>query len=79
MVKFRKLIPIRNSEITHRINVENFLNDKIAAIRCHKTQNATWHQFEKMKMDYENIAKWEVFVQKWPKAEKNIIKYDLFQ
>jgi LmbE family N-acetylglucosaminyl deacetylase len=78
MVTFRKLIPINGSEVTHRINVENFLRDKIAAIQCHKTQNALWHQFEKMITDYKNFAKWEVFVQKLPKAENKIIKNDLF-
>lgn len=76
---FLKLIPINNSEVTHRINVEKFMDNKITAIKCHKTQDATWHQFEKMKPDYRNIAKWEVFVQKWPKPEAGIVKCSLFE
>lgn len=79
MVTFRKLIPIKSSEVTHKINVESFIDDKIAAIHCHKTQFVAWHQFQKMKVDYRNFAKWEVFVQKWPKPENNIIKHDLFE
>lgn len=79
MITFRKLIPISNSEVTHRINVENFISDKIAAIQCHKTQNAVWHQFEKMKTNYKNFAKWEVFIQKWPKPKVKLLKHDLFE
>ena len=79
MVTFRKLIPITDGEVTHRINVENFINDKIVAIRCHKSQIDAWHEFEKMKTDYKTFTKCEVFVQKWPKPENNIIKHDLFE
>jgi LmbE family N-acetylglucosaminyl deacetylase len=79
MVTFRRLIPIRSSEVTHRINVKPYIEDKIAAIQCHKTQNAAWHQFEKMKTNFKTFAKWEVFVQKWPKPEDTRVKYDLFE
>ena len=60
-------------------NVENFIDDKIAAIKCHKTQIATWHKFEKLKKDFKTYNKWEVFVQKWPKPENKEIKYDLLE
>ncbi len=79
MVTFQKLIPINSIEVTHKTNVEKFIGDKIAAIQCHKTQNTTWHQFEKMKADFKDFAKWEVFVQKWPKPENKTIKHDLFE
>lgn len=78
MVTFRKLIPIDQSEITHRINVEDFIKEKVAAIRCHKTQTALWRQFKRSKIDFKDFAKWEVFVQKWPKPERTIIKHELF-
>jgi LmbE family N-acetylglucosaminyl deacetylase len=79
MITFRKLIPIMNGEVTHKINVEDFISDKIIAIQCHETQIDLWQQFQKMKTDYKIFAKWEVFVQKWPKPENNNIKYDLFE
>jgi len=79
MVTYRKLIPIKNNEVTHRINVENFISDKIAAIQCHKTQNAEWQQIKKVDLDFDSFAKWEVFVQKWPKSNFKTIKYDLFE
>jgi LmbE family N-acetylglucosaminyl deacetylase len=74
MVAFRKFIPITNGEITHRLNVEDFIDDKIAAIQCHETQNAFWQQFEKSNLDFKSFSKWEVFVQKWPKPENKRIK-----
>jgi LmbE family N-acetylglucosaminyl deacetylase len=79
MVTFRKLNPIINSEVTHKINVEDFISDKIAAIQCHETQNALWQNFNKMNTDFKTFAKWEVFVQKWPEPENKTIKYDLFE
>jgi LmbE family N-acetylglucosaminyl deacetylase len=78
IVTFRKLIPIENEEITHIIDVENFVSDKIAAIECHKTQISLWHQFQNMKIDFGIYAKLEIFVQKWPKLENTDIKHDLF-
>jgi LmbE family N-acetylglucosaminyl deacetylase len=78
MVIFRKLIPIADHEITHRINVGDFLNEKIAAIQCHKTQETVWHQFEEQKIDFRTFAEWEVFVQKWPKPDNRRVKHDLF-
>ncbi len=79
LAEFHNLIPIKDTEITHRLNVENFINDKIAAIHCHKTQVAVWHQFMDHKIDFKEFAKWEVFVQKWPKPDNNIIKHNLFE
>jgi len=79
MITFQKLFPIANHEITHRINVANYIDQKIAAIRCHKTQESVWHQFEKQKIDFKKFAEWDVFVQKWPETENLRIKYDLFE
>jgi LmbE family N-acetylglucosaminyl deacetylase len=79
MVTFQKLTPIAESEITHRINVGDFINDKIAAIRCHKTQETVWQRFEEHKIDFKTFAEWEVFVQKWPVPKDNTVKFDLFE
>ena len=78
MVTIQKLIAINSSEVTHKINVENFIGDKIAAIQCHKTQTDVWHQLERIKPDFNSFAKWEVFVQKWPKPDTKSIKDDIF-
>jgi len=78
MVTFTDLIPISDHEITHRVNIENFIDEKIAAIHCHKTQNTVWQQFVESQIDFKAFSKWEIFVQKWPKPENNKIKYDLF-
>ncbi len=79
LVSFTNLISIPDSEVTHRINVETFINDKIEAIRCHETQDAMWNQFREKKIDFKEFAKWEVFVQKRPKPDNNIIKHNLFE
>jgi LmbE family N-acetylglucosaminyl deacetylase len=79
MVTFQKLIPINNDEITHKIDVEDYLDSKINAIRCHKTQNEVWRQFEESEMDFKSFARWEIFVQRWPIIENKILKYNLFQ
>ena len=52
MVTFRKLFPIEDKEITHSINVEDFISDKIEAIRCHRTQISLWQQFQNQAMDF---------------------------
>jgi LmbE family N-acetylglucosaminyl deacetylase len=79
MISFRKLIPISDNEITHRIDVENFVDNKISAIQCHKTQNDQWLQIEKLNINFRKFAEWEIFVQKWPRPETGRIKDSLFQ
>jgi hypothetical protein len=79
MITFRELIPIDNNEITHKIDVGNYISNKIEAIKCHETQILLWHQFQNLKMDFDKLAKWEVFVQKWPKPNDSAIKYELFE
>jgi LmbE family N-acetylglucosaminyl deacetylase len=79
MLKSHNLIPVLNSEVTHRIYVEQFIKDKIAAIQCHYTQITLWRKFVAEGVDFNALSKWEVFVQKWPKPENRRIKHDLFE
>ena len=76
---FEKFFAIEENEITHRINVEDCLDIKEKAIRCHKTQLAMWQKFMKYGVDVNDLFRWEVFVQKWPAPEKNTLKHDLFE
>ena len=78
MSLFRNLIPVIDSEITHRIDVGDYVDDKIAAIRCHQTQRTAWQKLLEMQTEYKNFARWEVFVQKWPPPDKKTVKHELF-
>jgi LmbE family N-acetylglucosaminyl deacetylase len=78
MVTFQHLIAVRQEEVTHRIDVEDYIDTKVSAICCHKTQISIWNQFLKSGIDFDRFARWEVFVQRCPVPESTEIKHDLF-
>jgi LmbE family N-acetylglucosaminyl deacetylase len=79
MVDFERWFAVPGSEITHRIDVEDCLDVKTAAICCHKTQLTLWTKLIKHRINLRNLFRWEYFVQKWPAPEGNTISYDLFE
>ena len=78
-MSYTNAVPISDNEITHRINVDEFIDDKIAAIQCHKTQSSVWQQIVEMNINFKEFARCEVFVQKYPKPDNNSVKHNLFE
>ena len=62
----RRLIPIPENEITHVIDVTPYLNYKLEAIRCHKSQSAAWERMKKVEGGIELYFRNEHFSQIWP-------------
>ncbi|GAB4372432.1 MAG: PIG-L family deacetylase [Calditrichia bacterium] len=75
----RRLIPIPEEEITHKIDILPFLEKKIKAIQCHVTQAELWKQLQLMGIPYDEFARWEHFSQVFPPVKKNRIAHDLFE
>jgi len=73
----RKLYPMEENNITHKIDVSAYLKKKIDAMQCHKTQEELWKTFEKMGKDFYSFSRWEYFTQVWPEDDNGIIKYEL--
>jgi hypothetical protein len=69
---------MRDEEITHKIDVREYLKLKIEAIQCHSTQDELWKQMQQLEGDYENSASWEYFSQKWPQRIPQSISLTLF-
>lgn len=70
----RKLFAIQQDKITHQVDVSKFIDTKIKAIKCHRTQEELWQQIQKVHGKYEDFAKWEYFSQVWPKTSDKGIK-----
>ncbi len=65
----RKLFPIPPEEITHCIEVGEYLSYKFKAIRCHQTQMELFRMLEKMVGDFSEYASREYFSQVLPYRE----------
>lgn len=77
LVAFRKLIPIPENEITHRVNVGSYLKYKLAAIECHASQRALWEKLQKIAGGYQKYGRSDYFSQVWPKPDPGGIRYRL--
>lgn len=65
-ITHRQLHPIAQGEITHRLDVDNTVEQKIAAIRCHHTQSDLWEQMQQLPGDIRTFFRYEHFVQAIP-------------
>ncbi len=65
-IKSRALFPIPDEEVTHVIDVSDFLDHKLAAIRCHKSQSELWQRMESVDGGFRIYAAREHFGQVWP-------------
>ena len=68
-VGFRKLRPIPDGEVTHIIDVAEYLDYKLKAIECHKSQLELWDKLRSIEGGYAQYARWEHFSQAWPVPE----------
>ncbi|MBN2364702.1 MAG: PIG-L family deacetylase, partial [Calditrichaeota bacterium] len=74
----RKLIPLNQYEITHKIDVSGFLSQKKKAIQCHKSQVELWRMLENTPAGYDGFASLEYFVQIRPFPANKEISAELF-
>jgi LmbE family N-acetylglucosaminyl deacetylase len=65
-VSFRELVPIPEAELTHVIDVSPYLEHKLKAIHCHKSQSELWEKLRSLDGGYAEYAKQEHFAQAWP-------------
>ena len=65
-VTHRKLAPIPDEELTHVLDVSNYLEFKFAAIRCHKSQAESWERMKNIEGGIESYLRNEHFSLIWP-------------
>ncbi len=69
-VVHRKLTPIPGEEITHILDVSGYLEYKLAAIRCHRSQSESWDRIRMVPGGIESYMGKEYFSQVWPTAKR---------
>lgn len=69
-VGYRKLMPIPESEITHVIDVSNYLDYKLHAIHCHHSQAESWQRMRTVQGGIRAFLQNEHFSQIWPAPGK---------
>ena len=79
MIPQRTLFAMPEQDVTHRIDVRAYLEKKKAAIGCHETQEELWIVFQESKMKYEELNRWEYFVQARPQSYKHAVGNKLFE
>ncbi len=66
LIKNRTLYPIPEDQITHRIDVGEFLEVKKQAIQCHQSQLELWERVQQVEGGYDAMARFEHFRQVYP-------------
>ncbi len=66
LITHRKIIPIPNREITHCLDVRSFIPQKLAAAKCHASQEELFQQFLNLGDGLNAFWQRECFVQVWP-------------
>jgi N-acetylglucosamine malate deacetylase 2 len=70
-VSHRKLWPIPEDEITHIIDVSEYLDYKFSAIRCHQSQSEAWERMQTIEGGILLYLHQEHFSQVWPISKHN--------
>jgi LmbE family N-acetylglucosaminyl deacetylase len=65
-IQHRKLAPIPAHEVTHVIDVSQYLDYKFTAIRCHQSQAEGWERMKSIEGGLEAFLRNEHFSQVWP-------------
>ncbi len=71
-IAFRQLFPIPDRDVTHVLDVSSFLDDKLAAILCHKSQSETWQKMQSVDGGFRAWAAQEHFCQAWPEPDARV-------
>ncbi len=69
-IAHRKLAPIPAHEVSHVIDVSEYLQYKFAAIRCHQSQAEGWERMKSIEGGLEAFLRNEHFSQVWPAARQ---------
>ncbi|MGA2260768.1 MAG: PIG-L deacetylase family protein [Acidobacteriota bacterium] len=69
-ISHRKLTPIPDDEITHVIDVSQYLDYKFSAIRCHQSQSEAWEKIQAVEGGLASHLRYEHFSQVWPIPEQ---------
>lgn len=65
-INHRRLTPIPAAELTHTIDVSQYLDSKIKAIQCHRSQAEGWERMKSIAGGLEEFLHHEHFSQVWP-------------
>lgn len=76
-VTHRTLYAMTEEEITHLIEVSDYLSLKTEAMQCHFTQQELWDQLRSVPEGYESFAGKEYFSEAWPPTHHHNIKSNL--
>ncbi len=79
MIPERELFAMPEQDITHRIDVNKYLDKKKAAIKCHETQEELWKIFQDLPLSYEELNRWEHFMQVRPLPSKSNLHHKFFE
>jgi LmbE family N-acetylglucosaminyl deacetylase len=77
MLPQRELYAMPEQDVTHRIDVDAYIDKKKAAIACHKTQEELWKTLQDSPLSYEKLNRWEHFVQVRPLPSKRHMSQNL--
>jgi LmbE family N-acetylglucosaminyl deacetylase len=66
----RKLYPIPRFQITHKIDVSEFVNKKMTAIKCHDSQMEIFNKIDEVPGRFKRISHKELFAKVWPKTKQ---------
>ncbi len=69
-VTHRKIFPIPDAELTHVIDVSEYLEYKFNAIRCHQSQSEAWERMKTVEGGVEAYLHNEHFSQVFPAPER---------
>ena len=69
-IRHRKLDPIPDPEITHVIDVSQYLDYKFSAIRCHQSQAEGWERMKSVEGGILSHLRYEHFSQVWPAPDR---------
>jgi len=65
-IRYRKLVPIPAFELTHILDVSQYLEYKIKAIQCHQSQSESWERMRSIEGGLESFLRNELFSKVFP-------------
>jgi LmbE family N-acetylglucosaminyl deacetylase len=71
-IHHRKLAPIPEVELTHVIDVSQYLRYKFKAIQCHRSQADGWERMKTIEGGLDSFLRSEHFSQVWPISSQSI-------
>lgn len=69
LIEDRKMYPIPEGQITHRVDVSGYLEQKKRAIRCHASQIEIFERMQKLEGGFDSFHRMEFFWQVFPEEK----------